>query len=576
MKRLFALLIALAALALPAHAQAVLATTTLAEAISSTSATAIRMTSVSDFSAGEVCYVDREAMYVVSVSGPMVNVTRGYSGTQATTHATGATVYVGAPSWFTTVDKSGTCSPNGQIFINTSNGNIFTCTAGAWVRSIPAAGYVTSLNGLTPSVQLFAVGTSGSDFAVSSATATHTFNLPDAGAAARGAVTTGTQTIAGAKTLTGNLTLANTAMTTTVNQASADADASDVIVQKSRGTIASPTVITTADELGNILFKGYSGAGGFVTGAAIKGISEGTIATTRVPAHLSFWTGTDAAPTVLTERMRIDKAGNVGIGTAAPSHLLQVAGSSSSIALSDSVGAGASLGSYVFRNTNSSGYDAARIVGYTESTIYQGVLGFDTKDVGGTMTERMRINSSGLVGIGTTAPEAALDINHASGDNLQLTYDDSNGSAANYVKFEVSSSGDLTLTPSGGDASAVGTIDASSYLTGLLNVVAKSDSYTIETDTGKDSRRTLFTQTGSGKTFTLPAATVGKVVMFGVRTNDYGFTVVRAGSDVLVDTAGDAYTQAVLANTQGTQLILECYETGKWTVGGTQGTVTLS
>jgi hypothetical protein len=61
--------------------------------------------------------------------------------------------------------------------------------------------------------------------------------------------------------------------------------------------------------LGVINFSGYSGAGGYVTGAAIKAISSGTIATTRVPASLSFWTGTDAAPTVLTERLNISNAG---------------------------------------------------------------------------------------------------------------------------------------------------------------------------------------------------------------------------------------------------------------------------
>jgi len=64
------------------------------------------------------------------------------------------------------------------------------------------AGGITTLNGLTTATQSFAVGTSGTDFAVSSATSTHTFNLPDAGASARGVVTTGTQTIAGAKTVT--------------------------------------------------------------------------------------------------------------------------------------------------------------------------------------------------------------------------------------------------------------------------------------------------------------------------------------------------------------------------------------
>jgi hypothetical protein len=64
---------------------------------------------------------------------------------------------------------------------------------------------ITSLGGQTGSTQTFATGTSGTDFAISSATNTHTFNLPDAGASARGVVTTGTQTFAGDKTFTGVL-----------------------------------------------------------------------------------------------------------------------------------------------------------------------------------------------------------------------------------------------------------------------------------------------------------------------------------------------------------------------------------
>jgi hypothetical protein len=62
---------------------------------------------------------------------------------------------------------------------------------------------ITALNGLTAQVQYFATGTSGTDFNISSSTATHTFNIPDASASARGLITTGSQTIAGDKAFTG-------------------------------------------------------------------------------------------------------------------------------------------------------------------------------------------------------------------------------------------------------------------------------------------------------------------------------------------------------------------------------------
>lgn len=66
-----------------------------------------------------------------------------------------------------------------------------------------AAGGISSLNALTDATQTFAVGTSGTDFAIVSSAGVHTFNLPSASATARGVVTTGTQTFAGDKTFTG-------------------------------------------------------------------------------------------------------------------------------------------------------------------------------------------------------------------------------------------------------------------------------------------------------------------------------------------------------------------------------------
>ena len=47
---------------------------------------------------------------------------------------------------------------------------------------------LTALNGLTAQVQNLAVGTTGTDFAINSTTATHTFNLPTASATNRGAL----------------------------------------------------------------------------------------------------------------------------------------------------------------------------------------------------------------------------------------------------------------------------------------------------------------------------------------------------------------------------------------------------
>jgi hypothetical protein len=58
---------------------------------------------------------------------------------------------------------------------------------------------LTSLNGLTAQTQLLAVDTTGTDFAISSTSETHTFNLPTASAANRGALSTADWTAFDAK-----------------------------------------------------------------------------------------------------------------------------------------------------------------------------------------------------------------------------------------------------------------------------------------------------------------------------------------------------------------------------------------
>ena len=64
-----------------------------------------------------------------------------------------------------------------------------------------------TLNGLAlSSNQTFATGTTGTDFNIVSAGTVHTFNIPDASGSARGFLSTGAQTIGGAKTFTSSIT----------------------------------------------------------------------------------------------------------------------------------------------------------------------------------------------------------------------------------------------------------------------------------------------------------------------------------------------------------------------------------
>lgn len=88
--------------------------------------------------------------------------------------------------WVEPVNEGGT----GAVRVSMQGGTTPTAGAGS---------AITSLGGQTGSIQTFATGTSGTDFAISSAANVHTFDLPDASATARGVVSTGTQTFAGDK-----------------------------------------------------------------------------------------------------------------------------------------------------------------------------------------------------------------------------------------------------------------------------------------------------------------------------------------------------------------------------------------
>jgi len=83
-------------------------------------------------------------------------------------------------------------------------------------------------------------------------------------------------------------------------------------LRKARGSIDAPTTVVTGDGPGKVVASGYDGSN-FLENANITVECEGTIASTRVPTRIIFNTATDAAPSVLTERMRIDSAGLVTI-----------------------------------------------------------------------------------------------------------------------------------------------------------------------------------------------------------------------------------------------------------------------
>jgi hypothetical protein len=82
---------------------------------------------------------------------------------------------------------------------------------------------------------------------------------------------------------------------------------------KNRGaSVGSNAIVASGDELGTVAFRGYDGAA-YRAGAFITGAVDGTPGSGDMPGRLVFSTTADGASSP-TERMRLDSAGNLGLG----------------------------------------------------------------------------------------------------------------------------------------------------------------------------------------------------------------------------------------------------------------------
>lgn len=152
---------------------------------------------------------------------------------------------------------------------------------------------------------------------------------------------------------------------------------------------------TTTSSTSSIIFAGYDAGGTYRHGAAISWIKTGswTSGGNNYGSALIFSTRADAGNTV--EYVRITSSGNVGIGSTNPGAKLDVNGN---IRLS------AGSANIEFNSGGPMVYAPAA-----------NTLAFATGGGIATPTERLRINSSGDVGIGTTNPSTKLDIYGATG-----------------------------------------------------------------------------------------------------------------------------------------------------------------
>ncbi|KKN03305.1 hypothetical protein LCGC14_1108980, partial [marine sediment metagenome] len=169
---------------------------------------------------------------------------------------------------------------------------------------------------------------------------------------------------------------------------SESAGESDILFKKSRGA-GTPTVIASGDRLGRLTFIGHDGTDFNTTGAYITAVSEGTIATGKIPAYLEFSTMNNAG--VLAERMRITADGRLEVG----GHIWQTA-LGNSVFIGEGAGANDNLTSndnvavgYNALNTNIIGYENIAI---GHSALFSNIGGADNVAIG---KETLALNTEG-------------------------------------------------------------------------------------------------------------------------------------------------------------------------------------
>ena len=207
--------------------------------------------------------------------------------------------------------------------------------------------------------------------------------------------------------------------------------------------------------------------------ASTAGIANLISATNSAASQFAFWTYNGSS---WGERLRITSTGNVGIGETSPDTSLDVVGGSADSVVdtltlkNDSTGSSAGVGlNFVVDGVND--VITSAIYGQrTGAAYHQGSLQFLTRDnAGGGLLERMRIDASGNVGIGTTSPSSKLtvdtggnadadyiDINSSSTGRMRLGYSYTGGpTSTSYAQILADSNGNLDLSSRGNFASNI-------------------------------------------------------------------------------------------------------------------------
>jgi len=256
--------------------------------------------------------------------------------------------------------------------------------------------------------------------------------------------------------LTGNLTLNAQSLVRF-----ADSDSSNFIALKAPATIGSDITLTlpSVAPAANQILKANASTSTTLEWAALAAsdLTGNTLASGVTASSLSSLgtltsLGISGNLTVDTNTLHVNASNNrVGIGTTSPSQKLQVSGDSGDACLSlmrtNAASNDNAYGHIFFEN--SSDAQVASISARRQSATDDAYLAFSTQSSGGSIAERMRINSTGKIGIGTssinTSGSTMLHVKNAGSTACRLILENT-GSGSDHSTQVWSQNNDLAFT----------------------------------------------------------------------------------------------------------------------------------
>jgi hypothetical protein len=256
-------------------------------------------------------------------------------------------------------------------------------------------------------------------------------------------------------------------------------------------------------------------------GASVKAYI-GAFATDTTPdAYLAFATATTIGS--VTERMRIDNVGNVGIGTSSPTYKLNVV----------SNGAGATLDLLTLSADAAATGGNAAVLNFKAASDLMTIqsASSDALAFGTANTERMRIDSAGNVGIGTSSPAARLDVT-ASSTPLSVNRTDGNaallelktsGTIRGYVGADSTGS---TVFYSSGAAERARIDTSGNLLVGTTSSTSPNPGFSVYVQGAGNTQAIIghSTSSGSGQgyvVFAYDGGTIGSISQSGTTAVSY-------------------------------------------------------